>query len=82
MSEVISSFKSMRAGSQVFTLILFLCVILWSSKRLQLLCILSIGMFDCQQNHVCKDVIVSVYTLQCVSWWVLWTGRKQIMCLR
>ena len=41
MSEVISSFWSLRAGSQVFApLMLFLCVILhiiWSSKSLQLL---------------------------------------------
>ena len=44
MSEVISSFKSLRAGSQVFALLmLFLWVILhtmWSGKRLQLLCIM------------------------------------------
>ena len=43
MSEVISSFKSLRAGSQVFALrMLLLCVILhimWSVKSLQLLCI-------------------------------------------
>ena len=44
MSEVISSFKIFRAGSQVFAL---LCVILhsmWSGKSLQLLCILPFGM--------------------------------------
>ena len=44
MSEVISSFKGLRAGSQMFALlILFLCVILhtmWSAKSIQLLCIL------------------------------------------
>ena len=43
MSEVISSFRSLRTGSQVFALLmLFLCVILHtmsSSKSLQLLCI-------------------------------------------
>ena len=43
MSEVISSFRSLRAGSQVFVLLmLFLCVILHtmsSGKSLQLLCI-------------------------------------------
>ena len=43
MSEVISSFKSLRAGSQVFALLmLFLCVILhtmWSGKSLRLLCV-------------------------------------------
>ena len=48
MSEVISSFRSLRAGSQVFALLmLFLCVILHtmtSSKSLQLLCILPFGM--------------------------------------
>ena len=48
MSEVISSYKSLRAGSQVFTiLMLFLCVILhtmWSGKSLQLLCILPLDM--------------------------------------
>ena len=48
MSEVISSFKSLRAGSQVFALLmLFLWVILhtmWSGKSLQLMCIMSFGM--------------------------------------
>ena len=42
MSEVISSFKSLRAGSHVCSLLmLFLCVILhtmWSGKSLQLVC--------------------------------------------
>ena len=44
MSKVISSFKSLRAGSQVFVLIMLsLYVILhtmWTRKSLQLLCIL------------------------------------------
>ena len=48
MSEVISSFKSLRAGSQAFALfMLFLCVILHtmsSGKTLQLLCILPFSM--------------------------------------
>ena len=48
MSEVISSFRSLRAGSQVFALlIVFLCVVfhtMWSGKSLQLLCILPSGM--------------------------------------
>ena len=48
MSEVISLFRSLRAGSQVFALLmLFLCVILHtmsSGKSLQLLCILPFGM--------------------------------------
>ena len=48
MSEVISSFRSLRAGSPVFAvLMLFLGVILHtmsSDKSLQLLCILPFGM--------------------------------------
>ena len=43
----VSSFKSFRAGSQVFTLLLFLCVLLHtmsSGKSLQLLCIFPFGM--------------------------------------
>ena len=48
MSEVISSFRNLRAGSQVFALLmLFLCVILHtmsSGNSLQLLCILPFGM--------------------------------------
>ena len=48
MSEVISSFKSLRAGSQVFALLmLFVWLIfhtMWSGKSLQLLCILPFGM--------------------------------------
>ena len=48
MSESIHSFRSLRAGSQVFAhLMLFLCVILHtmsSGKIMQLLCILPVGM--------------------------------------
>ena len=47
MSEVISSFKSLRAGSQVVgLLVLLICVILhtmWSGKSLKLICILPFG---------------------------------------
>ena len=47
MSEVISSLRSLRAGSQVFApLMMFLCVMLhtmWWSKILQLVCILTFG---------------------------------------
>ena len=47
ISEVISSFNSLRGGSQMFVLlVLFLCVVLhnmWSGKCLQLLCILPFG---------------------------------------
>ena len=48
MSEVISSFRRLRTGSQVFALLmLFLCVILHtisSGKSLQMLCIYPFGM--------------------------------------
>ena len=48
MSEIISSFKSLRAVSQVFALLMvFLWVIvhtMLSGKSLQLLCILPFGM--------------------------------------
>ena len=48
MSEVISSFRNLRTGSQVFVLLmLFLCMILHTmslGKNLQLLCIFPFGM--------------------------------------
>ena len=50
MSEVISSFRNLRTGSQVFSLLVFLCVILHtisSDKSLQLLCIFPFGMCAC-----------------------------------
>ena len=47
MSEVISSFRRLRAGSQRFALLmLFICVILhtmWSGKSQQLQCIIPFG---------------------------------------
>ena len=48
MSEVISSFRSLRAGSQVFALLMLLLGVILhtmsSGKSLQLLCILPFGM--------------------------------------
>ena len=70
MSKVISSFKSLRAGSQVFALLMvFLCVILhtmWSGKSLQLLCIFLFSMLCCSaismmMPSVCKIYVGSVY---------------------
>ena len=68
MSEVFSSFKNLRAGSEVFALpMLFRCVMLhtmWSGKSLQLLCILPFGMYVvlvCHQYDVCKYYVGSVY---------------------
>ena len=58
MSEVISLFRSLRAGSQVFALLmLFLCVILHtmsSGMSLQLLCILPFVM-------VCLSAIIMMF---------------------
>ena len=62
MSEVISSFRSLRAGSQVFALLmLFLCVILHtisSGKSLQLICILPpwCVVLVCHQ-YVCENLL-------------------------
>ena len=62
MLEVISSFRSLRAGSQVFALLmLFFCVILhnmWSGKSLQLLWYI---VFVCHHDDVCEYYIGSVY---------------------
>ena len=58
MSEVTSSFRSLRAGSQVFALLmLFLYMILhtmWSGKSLQFLCILPFGM-------MCLSAIIMMF---------------------
>ena len=66
MSEVISSFRSLRAGSQVFALLmLFLYVILYITslgRSLELLCILPLGyvVLVCHQ-YVCENFVGSVY---------------------
>ena len=61
MSEVISSFKSLRAGSQVLALLMLsLCVILhtmWSGKSLHFWYVLLV----CHQYDVCKNYVGSVY---------------------
>ena len=68
MSKVISAFRSLRAGSQVFALLmLFLCVILHtisSGKSLQLLCILPFGML-CLSNIslMFVKILLTVYML-------------------
>ena len=66
MSEVISSFRGLRTGSQVFALLmLFLCVILHtmsSGKSLQLLCIFPlVCCLVCHQYDVCENSVGSVY---------------------
>ena len=67
MSEVISSFKSLR--SQVFTLlIVFLCVNLhtiWPGKSLHHTCVMHLTLWYvvlvCHQYDVCKNYAGSVY---------------------
>ena len=63
MSEVISSFKSLRAGSQVFALLMLsLCVIvhsMWSGKSMQLLCIFPFVVS--KQFDILEFVFDSVY---------------------
>ena len=60
-----SSFRNLRAGSQVFALLmLLLCVILhamWSGKSLQLPCILPFVVLVCHQYDVCKNYVGSVH---------------------
>ena len=68
MSEVISSFRSLRAGSQVFALpMLFLCVILhtmWSDKSLQSLCILPFGILCLSATRMMfVKILLAVYML-------------------
>ena len=78
MSEVISSFKNLRAGSQVFVfLMLFLCVSLHtmrSGKSLQLLCNLPFGI-------LCLFAISMMFVKKvcwlCVCWWIWWSERKR-----
>ena len=71
-----SSYMSLRAGSQVFYLLmLFLCVIL--VKSLVLLCILTFGM-------LCLSAISMMFVKFCwqyVCWWVWWSERKRTRCL-
>ena len=64
MSYVISSFKSLRAVSHVFSLlVLFLCVIvhtMWSGNGMQLLCILPwYVVIVFHQYKVCKNYVDS-----------------------
>ena len=60
MSEVISPLRSLRAGSQVFALLmLFLYVIL--QPAIAMLLTLWYIMFVCNQNDVCEDSNGSVY---------------------
>ena len=68
VSEVLSSFRSLRAGSHVFALLmLFLCVILhtiWSGKSLRLLCIFPFGMLCLSAiSMMFIQIMLAVYML-------------------
>ena len=68
MSEVSSSFRSLRTGSQVFALfMLFICVIfhtMSSGKSLQLLCIFSFGMLCLSAiSMMFVKILLAVYIL-------------------
>ena len=67
MSEVISSFRSLRSGSQVFALLmLFLCVILHTmslGKNLQLLYIFPFGMLCLSAISMFVKIMLAVCTL-------------------
>ena len=68
MSEVISSFRSLRARLQVFALLmLFLCVIvhtMYLGKSLQLLCIFPFGMLCLSPiSMIFVKIMLAVYIL-------------------
>ena len=65
MSKVISSFRSLRVGSQVFALLmLFLCVITMSSGRsfaIAMHLALWYVVLVCHQYDVCENYVGSLY---------------------
>ena len=66
VSEVISSFR--RTGSQVFSFLMFLCVILHtmsSGRSLQLLCILPLGMLCLSAISM---MFVKILLAVCIFW--------------
>ena len=83
MSDVIYSFRSLRAGSQVFALLrLFLCVILHtmsSGKSLQLLCIFPFCMLCL--SAISMMFVKIMLAVSVVYWWVWWSERKRTLCL-
>jgi len=68
MSEVISSFNEVRAGSQVFAfLMLFLCSTLhtmWSGRSLHVSCILPFGMLCLSASRI---MLVKILFAVCMS---------------
>ena len=80
MSEVISSFKSLRAGSHLLAfLMLFLCVSLhniWSGKSLQLLCILPFGMLCL--SAISMMLVKSMLTVCMLVSMVVWSKSDYV----
>ena len=85
MSEVIYSSKSLRAGSQVFGLLMFLCVILhtiWSGKSLKLLCILPFGMVCLSAISMFVKIMLAVCMLvgMVMMFVVVWCLALWLVC--
>ena len=82
MSEVISSFRSLRAGSQVFALLMlfsmsdFAYYVFGQEPAVAVHLALWYVLLVCHQYDVCEN---SVW--QCVCWWVLWSERKRTLWL-
>ena len=69
MSEVNSSFMSLRAGSQVFALLMVFCVILhtmWLGKNLKLLCIFPFGKLCLSAISI---IFVKIMLALCIFGW-------------
>ena len=84
MSEVISSFKSLRVESQAFALrMLFLCVTLhtmWSGKSLQLLCMLPFGMLCLSAISI---MFVNIMLAVCITvWWWSVDSVSSVNCVQ
>ena len=86
MSEVISPFKSLRAGSHVFALLmLFLCVILhtmWSGKSLEFLCILTFGMMCLSSiSMMFVNILLVVCMLVGMVVWAKADSVSSVICI-
>ena len=82
MSEVISSFKSLRAGSHVFALLmLFLCVSLHnvsSGMSLQLVCILPFSML----RSAIIMMFVKIMLAVCMVVWAKADSMSSMNCVQ
>ena len=86
MSEVISSFRSLRTGSQAFAfLMLFVCVILHtmsSGKSMQLLCIFPLGMLSLSAiSMMFVNIMLAVYMLVGMVVWAKANSVSSMNCV-